>query len=165
MPDEEYYDENQQEEEDVGYDDMNVNMSSDVYDELKNMTALKLFKDLAKPDLRQEIRLRTFDETAKQIVDDITFFTKELKVSNLDLKTYYLVVELSDLALYCYVLGAVQTAKNIIAYRDFLLSASSSKNASFLRWMKTDVNVSKIQKASDRRFYRKMLRGIEEEYL
>ena len=81
----------------------------------------------------------------------ITPFTKELKISNLsDFQLWY-VTELTDLATNWYKIGATNAAKNILAFRDILLSVAPSRHGALLKLMNTEYNIRRIETPSKKR--------------
>jgi len=115
-------------------------ISEDVLDRLKEVTRAELFKDIIHPDLKKSFQIE--DERPFSI------FTKELKVSNLsDFQLYY-TIELTDLALEWIKHGALNAGKKILAFRDTLLSAAPSRNATLLKLMNTEYSIRRLETVS-----------------
>lgn len=144
-------------------EDKNVNyeIDSDILEHLKETNRAEIFKEIIKPDLRKEVRLQIVDEDGN-VLDDMTLFTKELKVSNLNDFQIMYVTELTDLAYTLFRHGMVETAKELIAYRDTLLSVAPSRHATLLKLMNTEYSVQKIEQ--EERKYKRWFRSGGESY-
>jgi len=120
-----------------------IEISPEVAEQLKETTKADLFKEIIRPDFQKEKEM--------SIEEKITPFTKELKISNLsDFQLWY-VTELTDLATNWYKIGATNAAKNILAFRDILLSVAPSRHGALLKLMNTEYNIRRIETPSKKR--------------
>lgn len=76
--------------------------------------------------------------------DENDIINKELKISNLDSKSLSLIVEMSDIALQCELMGAHVFSKHLTLVRDSLLCASSSLKGFERQMQVTSINIHKL---------------------
>jgi len=121
----------------------NVEIDEEMLERFMEMTRAELLRKIMEPDIKKALVLR----------DRFPLFTKELKVGNLNEYQLFLVVELTDLANQCASIGAENFAKELITYRDAILSASPSLRGMFLRLTSTNIQVLREERSPAKRFF------------